>query len=288
MTRILSLVSFFCALATSLAAQHSVLWEITGNGLSEKSYLMGTLKFTGAKEYVLPSEITDIMKKCAAFTIEDQVDHHAQHELNSATHFPKGQTLSSVMKGDDYDRLLTLFQSEFHIDREAFEKRFAHLKPLPLSIVMTRLSLGEKVKFYDIELLSLAKELNLTTYSLEPIEREAAALNQFSMEEQVATLNHAVANFDEQKKEFQMLVKAFPKGNAEDVYRFTQHAAEDSPQFLEVFYYKRNEEWLPKIDRMVHEKSTFIAVGLSHLEGDRGLVAQLKSKGYTLNPITFK
>lgn len=288
MTRILSPVLFFITLATSLPAQNSVLWEISGNGLSEKSYLMGTLKFTGVKEYQLPPEITEIMRKCAAFAIEDEVDHHAQHEMNSATHFPKGQTLSSVMKGDDYDRLLTLFQSEFHISREAFEKRFAHLKPLPLSIVMTRLSLGEKVKFYDIELLTLAKELNLTTYSLESIEREAAALNQFPMEEQVAALNHAVANFDEQKKEFQKLVKAFPRGNAEDVYRFTQHATEDSPRFLEVFYYKRNEEWLPKIDRMVHEKATFIAVGLSHLEGDRGLIAQLKSKGYTLNPITFK
>lgn len=249
---------------------------------------MGTMKFTGAKEFLLPAEITEIMKKCGSFAIEDQVDHHAQHELNMATHFPKGQSLSSVMKPDDYERLLALFQAEFQIGTEAFEKRFAHLKPLPLSIVMTRLSLGEKVKFYDIELLTLAKQLNLATYSLEPIEREAAALNQFPIEEQVAALNHTVANFESQKKEFQMLIRAFPKGNAEDVYRFTQHAAENSPRFLEEFYFKRNDEWVPKIDRMVHEKATFIAVGLSHLEGERGLISQLKAKGYSLNPISFK
>lgn len=288
MTRIRSLLFFLCAVVTPVAAQHSVLWEITGNGLAEKSYLMGTLKFTGAKEFLLPAEINEIMKKCGSFAIEDQVDHHAQHELNTATHFPKGQSLSSVMKPDDYGRLLALFQAEFQIGTESFEKRFAHLKPLPLSIVMTRLSLVEKVKFYDIELLTLAKELNLATYSLEPIEREAAALNQFPIEEQVAALNHTVANFEAQKKEFQMLVRAFPKGNAEDVYRFTQHAAENSPRFLEEFYFKRNDEWIPKIDRMIHEKATFIAVGLSHLEGERGLIAQLKAKGYALNPISFK
>ncbi|MDZ7650142.1 MAG: TraB/GumN family protein [Cytophagales bacterium] len=33
------------------------------------------------------------------------------------------------------------------------------------------------------------------------------------------------------------------------------------------------------------EKVAFISVGISHLEGERGILELLKSKGYTLAPI---
>ncbi|MFN5549306.1 MAG: hypothetical protein ACK5BJ_09150, partial [Bacteroidota bacterium] len=71
----------------------SVLWEIKGNGLSSPSYLFGTLKFIGANEFKIPTAVAEKIKTSKTFAIEDQVDHHAQHELNVALHFPKGKSL---------------------------------------------------------------------------------------------------------------------------------------------------------------------------------------------------
>ncbi len=48
----------------------------------------------------------------------------------------------------------------------------------------------------------IAKKHDVTAYSLEPIEREAEALNSFSLEEQVKALLHSVNNFAAQKEEF--------------------------------------------------------------------------------------
>jgi uncharacterized protein len=282
--RLLSFL-WMVTLTSSAIAQQSILWEITGNGVSSPSYLMGTLKFIGEKEFFIPGEAHTSLKKCKIFAIEDQVDHHAQHELNKAVHFADGKSLKTELSQQDYDALVKFFEKEFNIPAAKFEHQYGKLIPLALSITMTRLSLGENVKFYDIELLKEAKKKKLKTYSLEPIEREAQALHEYPIQDQVKALMHSVANFDVQKKEFQMLMKDYPQGDLNEIFEYTLHPTENNPVFIEAFYNKRNMEWLPKIDKMMHESPAFIAIGVSHLEGEKGLLNLLKAKGYQLTPI---
>lgn len=275
------LVSF----AVPSMGQESILWEVSGNGLKSPSYVYGTLKFIGEKEFFIPAEAHAKLKQSQRFAIEDQVDHHAQHELNKAVHFPDGKSLKTELSAADYNTVLSFFQKEFKVSASNFEHHYGKLTPLALSIAMTRLSLGEKVKFYDIELLLEAKKNKLETFSLEPIEREAEALKKYPMPDQVKALLHSVANFEQQKKEFQELMTSYPQGELKKMFELTLHPFENNPVFVEEFYYKRNEEWLPKIDKMIHEKPSFIAIGISHLEGDRGILSLLKAKGYTLTPV---
>ncbi len=266
-------------------AQSSLIWEISGNGLTKKSYIMGTLKFTGEKEFYLPPKASTLIKQSDVFAIEDQVDHHAQHELNTALHFPKGQSLADILSPEEYAKLKALFQQEFKINAATFDKKYAHIKPLALSIIMTRLSLGEKVKFYDIELLLIAKKHDVDAFSLEAVEREAEALNTFSIEDQKKALIHAVNNFATQKEEFRKLMADYKAGDLEEIFDYTLHPLENDPRFIEEFYFKRNQEWLPKIERMIKENASFIAIGISHLEGEQGLIKLLEAKGYTLKEI---
>lgn len=279
------LLPFLVLVFTASQAQQSLIWEVSGNGLTKKSYIMGTLKFIGQKEFYMPKKASELIKEAEIFAIEDEVDHHAQHELNTALHFPKGQSLTDVMPADDYKRVKDTFQKEFGINSATFDKKYSHIKPLPLSIIMTRLSLGEKVKFYDIELLLIAKKHDVTAYSLEPIEREAEALNAFTMEEQTTALLHSVDNFKTQKEEFKKLMTDYRSGNAQEIFDYTLHPLENNPRFIEEFYYKRNAEWLPKIEKMMSEDASFIALGISHLEGDKGILKLLEGKGYTLTQI---
>jgi uncharacterized protein YbaP (TraB family) len=269
-------------------SQNSVLWEISGNGLSNPSYLMGTLKFIGEKEFYLPKEAIAKLNSCKIFAIEDQVDHKAQLELNKAVHFPKGKSLATELPAADYKKVRSFFQTEFKVSNAKFDNEFARLIPLALSMNMTRMSLGEKVKFYDIELLTIAKKSKLETYSLESIDREAAAIQAFPMKDQETALLHSIANFDKQKSEYRQLEEAYLQGDLDKVFEYSLHPTENNPIFIEEFYTKRNLEWLPKIMKMTKEKPSFIAVGVSHLEGPKGLLNLLKEKGYTLTPVPVR
>jgi uncharacterized protein len=278
-------ICFLLTISVQSIAQQSILWEVSGNGLSSPSYLMGTLKFIGENEFFIPEEAHASLKKCQIFAIEDQVDHHAQHELNKAVHFPEGKSLKTEMNPEDYATLTRFFEQEFKVPQSKFEHQYGKLIPLALSISMTRLSLGEGVKFYDIELLKEAKKNKLEAYSLEPIEREAQALHEYPIADQIKALMHSVANFEMQKKEFQQLMKDYPQGDLDQIFQYTLHPTENSPVFIESFYTKRNLEWLPKLDKMMHQSPSFIAIGVSHLEGEKGMLNLLKTKGFTLTPI---
>lgn len=268
--------------------QSSILWKITRNDLTAPSYLMGTLKFMGTEEFYLPDTALTLMKSCEIFAIEDPVDHHAQHELNKELHFPKGETLADHLKPADYERLVDLFEKELGIAPKTFHKKYDRLTPLAISIAITRLSLKEAVRFYDIELLNVAKKAKLRMYSLETAEREAQAIHQISMADQTAALVESINNFEKQKNDFRQLEAAFTANNIEKVFDLTLHPTEDHPLFWNEFYTRRNQEWLPKIEKMVHEVPSFVAVGIAHLEGDQGLLALLAKNGYTLTPVPVR
>ena len=50
----------------------------------------------------------------------------------------------------------------------------------------------------------------------------------------------------------------------------------------------RNNKWMADIKEKLKSNSCFIAVGLSHLMYECGLLNQLKKLGYTINPIEVK
>lgn len=274
------------AILTPGLCQNSILWEVSGNDLAHSSFLLGSLKFIGEKEYILHTEVDNKLKTSELFAIEDEVNHHAQHELNKAIHFPKGQSLRDVLTEDDYNTVVSFFETEFNISKKRFNKNYASLKPLALSITMTRLSLNEGVKFYDIELLKLANDLRIPTYSLEPIEREAEAFNAFPVEIQATALMHSIDNFPNQKSEYEKLEEAYIQGDIDRVFEYSLHPFENNELFIEEFYFKRNEEWLPKLEKMFAENKSFVTVGITHLKGERGLLNLLRSRGYTVTPIS--
>lgn len=285
MKRTAFVVMFLIGIGPLAYAQNSILWEVTGKDLKKPSYLMGTLKFIGSKEYFLPKKVKEAMDKCEAFAIEDEVDHRSQHELSKAMHLPDGKKLADYMSPADYQALLDLFQKEFKMNQAAFEKAYGNMIPLALSINMTRLSLRQKVKFYDIELLKLAKQKEMDAFNLEHIEREAEAIQSYPLPDQFKALDATIKDFATQKREYIELEAAFVKGDIDLVFIKTLHPTENNPQFIEAFYFKRNEEWIPKIEKMMTDQPTFITVGVGHLEGERGLIQLLQKRGYALKPM---
>ena len=49
--------------------------------------------------------------------------------------------------------------------------------------------------------------------------------------------------------------------------------------------YERNLRFTQMIEKTMHDKKLFIAVGASHLSGDSGLLNFFRKKGYKLEPL---
>ena len=49
--------------------------------------------------------------------------------------------------------------------------------------------------------------------------------------------------------------------------------------------YARNASWIPKLEKLFEQGDVFVAVGADHLIGDRGVVALLAKRGFTVKRV---
>ncbi|HUS30425.1 MAG TPA: TraB/GumN family protein [Kofleriaceae bacterium] len=52
--------------------------------------------------------------------------------------------------------------------------------------------------------------------------------------------------------------------------------------------YQRNASWIPKLEKLFAKGDVFVAVGADHLTGDRGVVALLAKRGFTVKRVPRK
>lgn len=88
----------------------------------------------------------------------------------------------------------------------------------------------------------------------------------------------------------QKMLEAYRAGDLEALEEMTNDpeawgSEADAKQNMELMLFKRNEDWIPKLEVMFASKSAFVAVGAAHLIGPRGLIELLRAKGYTVERI---
>lgn len=287
-TRTLSLLLVLLSASFTISAQNvenSLLWEVSGNGLEKPSYIFGILKFIPSEDYYFPSSIESKMKVCQTLATETQLDHHARHELNKAAHLDQHQSIEDFLSKEEYNKLLGIFESKLSISDFKFNVVYKKFKPVMLSTTMTRLSLGDNVKYYELELINRANALGMSSQALEDVEEEVEALNKIKLDDQVASLKHTIENFDKQMEDYKALVKHYKNGDLHNTLEYSMHPIENHSDYEKYFIYGRNNNWIPKMETLMNENPTFFAIGASHLSETQGVINLLVQKGYTVTPV---
>ncbi|VWC74314.1 hypothetical protein BLA50215_00795 [Burkholderia lata] len=62
-------------------------------------------------------------------------------------------------------------------------------------------------------------------------------------------------------------------------------AGDDPNQFNAIMVKHRNEQWMKKLPALLAEGGSFVLVGAGHLPGPNGLIASLRSHGFSIHPI---
>ncbi len=281
---------FFIAviISTSLKSQsidNALLWEVSGNNLTEPSYIFGILKFIPEDEYYMPKEVTDKFNSSKILAIETTLDHHARHELNKAAHLEHHESLEDYLSKDEIKQLKSIFHDKLSISELKFNLVYKKFKPIMLSTTMTRLSLGDNIKYYEFELMKMANAQDKAIVSLETVESEVEALEKIKLEDQVSALKETISDFDSQISEYNELVEAYKSGDLHKTLEYSMHPIEIHDEYEKHFVFGRNERWLPRIKDYMNQGSTFFAVGASHLSETQGLINMLKLNGYTVTPL---
>jgi uncharacterized protein YbaP (TraB family) len=268
----------------------SLLWEITGHGLSRPSYLFGTMHVSDKLAFHLGDSFYNALKKVDVVALETNPEHW-QDDYSKASFFGKrrnggfGYNSSGYMPGDRM--AITSFAINDY--QEAIKAALA-VEPSMVNGLLyrtygTQLDDFEEDTFLDMYIFQAGKKLG----------KKLAGVENFEESEKIVMEAYRDMLKDKNKKRKSMdyegmytnpkkLEDAYRKGDL-DVLDSLQTLNTTSEAFEEKFLFKRNEIQAHSIDTILKQNSLFVAVGAAHLPGKRGIIEMLRKMGYTMRPV---
>ena len=141
---------------------------------------------------------------------------------------------------------------------------------------------------YDMMLLSEAQALKREVKGLETPEAQIDVLFAMTNEDAMQSISYLVNNFDEAEQQLRELLEYYRNQDVQALYNFTKESFED-PKYpqgnLEDFLDKRNENWIPVIEKEIKTTPSLIAVGAAHLAGEKGVINLLRKQGYKVKAV---
>lgn len=285
MNTFLTFATAFFSLATTAFAQpdNSLLYEVTGKNLAAPSYLYGTFHLVCPTDLV----VTEATKKAVADTKQlyleiDMDDPALQSTMMQSLMFTNGKTVKDYMSAADYSMLDAYLQKNSGMSLAALTA----IKPIGLYSFMAMSALGCQPASYDMTLMQLASKDKKEILGLERLDDQLAVFDKIPMEKQVAMLVDMARKPDEAKQELANLLAAY---KAQDITAMMKQMKESKYDGLEDFeadlLEKRNQNWIPVIEKAVADRPTFFAFGAGHLGGNKGVIALLRKQEYTVKAV---
>ena len=286
--KILSLVLGLLLLTGTIFAQNapvekSLLWEISGKGLAKSSYLFGTIHLICPADFSLSDSLKEAIVKTEQIALEIDMDDPGLMAAMTKTMFMSGdKKLTEILSEKDYAHLNQFYKDSLKMDIAAFgrAKPFMMMGPLFSRI------LGCEPQSYEISLMGLAGKQKAEVIGLESIEEQMAIFDTIPYARQAGMLITMIDKLPETKKEFKGLVELYKNQDLQGLYNLTLQSEFGLDGQDEVMLFQRNQNWISRIDKIVHEKPTFIAVGAAHLGGEKGVIALLRKEGYTVRAVS--
>ena len=284
-------IVFFLSIANSSFAQQktnekypSLLWEITGNGLTKPSYLFGTMHVSSKLVFHLSDSFYNAIKKVDAVALELNPDVW-QGQMVRLDKLKENYSSFVQQSGNDY-----LNENSFRIKKYEDDLKAA-LQTEP-AIVNNLLYRSYKAKedfeedtFLDLYIFQTGRKLG----------KKAAGVENYYEAEKIILEAYADMAKEKKKKKADLdadfisdyaekIQDAYRRGDL-DLMDSLDNMTEQSVAFREKFLYKRNGIQANSIDSIIKNTSLFAGVGAAHLPGNRGVIELLRKKGYTLKPV---
>lgn len=285
---ILSAVFAFDAFAQqSKETENALLWKVSGNCLTQDSYLYGTIHIICPEELVMNETITNHFNKTQQVYLEMDMDDLGlllKMQSPKTMNMEKGNSLKKLLKTEEYNLVSAFFRDSLQKNIKNYDKT----KPFfTLSAVYPKMLPCKQPASYEVEFLKMAKSQKKEILGLETLDDQLAAVNSISYKEQAEGLLEYVKDFSHSKSEFARLVNAYKAQNLKEFAVLMEEEEGKMEGFEENFLKKRNEKWTAVIAEAASKKPTFFAFGAAHLIGENGMVNLLRNAGYKVEPIAF-
>ena len=263
----------------------TLLWEITGKGISKPSYLLGTIHVLCAEDAVLSKAVKTVIRQVRTIYLEMDMNfsQEAMAEM-LATANQSNPNLSDVLSAEEYEQVKLFFeQHKPAVPFPVLEKQH----PIMISSGLYELLIDcDHTKGVETVLLEEAMKHRKSISGLETVAFQASLFKEISFAEQARELVKAISNLPRQKELLNELMMVYKAQDLERLYELSTHEEAGTSAFLDILVHQRNRDWAQKIGEFVKKGSSLFAVGAGHLGGPHGVLKLLREMGFNMRPLS--
>lgn len=262
--------------------ENTLLWEISGKGLKQPSYLFGTFHILCPDDLIVTDAVRNKLKATKQLVLElDFDDPNLMTALQQGMVFLDGKTTKDYLNEDQYRVVSGFFQDSLGMPFE----QVAAVKPFMLSTFLYPKYLGCQPASWELALVQMAQAQKSEVLGLETPQQQLAIMDKMTFEQQAALLVESVTDYDGMKKMMADMLRLYKGQKVEEMYRSAGSYFSELESIEKALLEDRNRAWIPQMEKLVKTTPTFFAVGAAHLGGKTGVIALLRKKGYKVTPI---
>lgn len=262
------------------------LYEVRGP--HGTAHLLGTIHVGFGFDEVLTADARRRFDAATRVMTEADISGADPERLLQAAMLPPERSLRSVVGEATWKKLLARIDAQ--IPAPVLDRLEPWLPTVMLGLedlghALEELKPGAEPRMMDVELMKEANQRGKQVTYFETVEEQIGVFDGISLEEQVRELTRTLeAAGSEQAR---ALLSGFSSGDevALAAALFDEKEIASAPGFYDRVLFARNERWLPVIEKETARGGAFIAVGAGHLLGDKGIVAELRRRGYAVTRV---
>lgn len=285
-------LSVCVVLLSACLANAQLLWEISGNGLSKKSYLFGTHHLVSVDFLDSIPGIYKAFDACRTVVGEVVVnDPTMLKRITDGARMPTHTQMRNLFSAADYAKVDSALQAVLKMGLSDL----ALLKPAMISNLymlayyqqlFPRASDDWQL---DSFFQQIAEQKNIPVVGLETVDDQIALLyNSQTLERQAFLLVGMVEQSERAADEIAALNTLYKRGDLDGLLSlYVNDSTKYAPTQQEMFGMldERNDAWVRQLPKLMSEQPCFVVVGALHLAGENGLVALLRKAGYKVKPV---
>ena len=263
---------------------NTLLYEISGKGLTSPSYLFGTMHILCADDARLSTAMKKIIKETEQVYFEIDMDN--LQEMMGALQYLRmnnGKQLSDFLTDAEYERVKQYFEKNKTLLPFSMMSRF---KPYFISsLIGEQMMTCEKKNGMETLIMSESKQYDKEIRGLETTKFQAGIFDSIPYDKQAKDLVNYIDSIDNYREITEQLVDVYKEQDLGQLDSLMHKSDPGMEQYMDLLLYDRNKNWVKQMPAIMAAKPTLFAVGAGHLPGKQGVISLLKKAGYTVKPI---
>ena len=271
--------------------ENALLWEVTGHGLKQPSYVYGTIHIINDEDYFLP--------KGALAAIDASEEIIFEIDMNDMNDMSKQMgMLKDVFMKDDLTLKDLMEEADYILVSDHFSKLglpiffFERMKPMFLTVFASSdfdpsgIQNGS-MKSYEMEFFEIANKAGKKVGGLESIEYQLNVFDKIPYKDQADMLLESIkTSGGGGGDQFKEMVDIYKAQNIDAMITMIGSEEAGMSEYEDILVGDRNKNWIPIMEEKMKVQTTFFAVGAGHLAGKDGVIHLLKNQGYKLKPLS--